>query len=103
MGRDVQYQIYLRRGHLLRLYAAWERTIVGVPMGEHLPEWGLTDDEVAQARVDILFGGGVGLIDDGGYDVEFEQDADQLLVEHLESIRISENYREREGASGIIV
>lgn len=28
------------------------------------------------------------------YDVDFEAEADALLIEHLESLRISENYRE---------
>lgn len=44
-------------------------------MEEHLSEWGLMDNEVVQAQMDILFGGGVGLIYDEEYDVEFEQDA----------------------------
>ena len=41
-----------------------------------------------------MLGSGVELAEDTGfeYDVEFEQEADGLLVEHLDSLTISENY-----------
>lgn len=98
LQRDVKYQLNLKRERLLRLYVNWERTIVGVPLGNNLPDWGPSDEDIMRVRTEMLFGGGVELNDDG-YDVDFEEDADQLLGEHLDSVRISENYREMESRS----
>ena len=68
---------------------------MGIPVEDGLPEWGPSEDEIIQHRAVQVFGGGVEAVEDGGYeyDVEFEAEADGLLVEHLDSLRITENYR----------
>jgi hypothetical protein len=77
---------------------AWERSVIGVPVGDNLPEWGPSEDEIRMHRAVHILGGGVEAIEETGfdYDVEFEQEADGLLVEHLDSLTISENYRDRQ-------
>lgn len=65
--------------------------MVGVPAGTDLPEWGPSGEELIAACGKKMTGGGVEVIEDG-YDVEFEEQADGLLVEHLDSLRIHENY-----------
>lgn len=91
----MEYQLNLRKEKLCRLYVAWECTLTGIPFADGLPEWGPTQDEIMQYRARYVLGGGME-IDEGGYeyDVDFEAEADGLLVEHLESLRILENYRE---------
>ena len=93
---DTEYQLRLKRNKLCRLYIAWERSLVGVPAAEGLPEWGPSQTEIIQYRVRHVLGEGVEIVEEGGYDydVEFEADADGLLVEHLDSLRVSENYRD---------
>lgn len=96
MGRDLDYQLNLRKDKLCRLYVAWESTLTGIPFADGLPEWGPTADEIMQYRARYVLGGGAEMTEEGGfdYDVDFEADADGLLIEHLESLRISENYRD---------
>lgn len=98
MGRDLDYQLNLRKDKLCRLYVAWESTLTGIPFADGLPEWGPTPDEneIMQYRARYVLGGGVEMTEEGGfdYDVDFEADTDGLLIEHLESLRISENYRD---------
>ena len=69
---------------------------MGVPATDGLPEWGPSQDEIAHFRAVHILGVGVDLVEEAGYDydVDFEAEADGLLVEHLDSLRISENYRE---------
>lgn len=95
----MHYQFQLKLEYLLRLYVTWEQRIVGVLMGSDLPSWGPTPEQIVQARANTLFGGGAGLSDAGEYDVEFEEDADALLVEYLDNIRIVDNYREQEASN----
>ncbi|KAE9384670.1 hypothetical protein BT96DRAFT_950393 [Gymnopus androsaceus JB14] len=94
LGRSVQYQLNLRKERLCCLFVTWERSIVGVACGENLPEWGPSDSEIVNARGVHVLGGGIEVAEDGDYDIEFEHDADGLLIEHLDSLTISENYRE---------
>lgn len=68
-------------------------------MGCDLPSWGPTAEQIVQARSNTLFGGGAWPSDAGEYDIEFEEDADGLLVEYLDNIRIADNYREREASN----
>ncbi|KAJ3825201.1 hypothetical protein F5880DRAFT_1478695 [Lentinula raphanica] len=100
---DIQFQLKQRRDTLCRLLVVWERTLVGVPFAEALPEWGPTLDELAQYRAVHVLGGGVDLFEDSGYDydVDFEVEADGLLVEHLDSLRLTENYRELERSTTV--
>lgn len=94
----IKYQLILRKNKLCHLLVAWERTLVGVPCADGLPDWGPTQDELTQYRAVYVLGGGVDITEDGGYefDVDFEAEADGLLIEHLDSLRISANYREVE-------
>lgn len=96
MGEDIEYQLNLRKDKLCCLYVVWERSLTGIPFVDGLPQWGPTQDEMIQYRARYALGGGVETGEDVGYeyDVDFEAEADGLLVEHLESLRISENYRE---------
>ena len=75
---------------------AWEQTLIGVPVADGLPEWGPSPEEIVEYRAAHVLGGGVEIVDEGGYeyDVDFETEADGLLIEHLDSLRISENYHE---------
>lgn len=99
---DIKYQINLRKERLSHLFVAWEQTLIGVPAAEDLPAWGLSGDEVIEYRAIRVHGGG---IEEGGYeyDVEFETEVDGLLVEHLDSLRIAENYREMQNTNGSIL
>jgi hypothetical protein len=99
LGADIEYQLQMRKNRLCRLFVAWERTVVGVPTGDNLPEWGPLEEDISMYRAVRVLGGGIEVAEETGfdYDVEFEQEADGLLVEHLDSLMISENYREREG------
>lgn len=94
----IQYQLNLRKTRLCCIFVTWERSLAGVPFSDGLPEWGPTEDEVMEYRTRYVLGGGMEIVDEGGdeYDVDFEGDADGLLVEQLDSLRISENYRERQ-------
>ncbi|KAE9386590.1 hypothetical protein BT96DRAFT_960553 [Gymnopus androsaceus JB14] len=93
LGRGVKYQLDLRKERLCRLFVTWERTIVGVASTEGLPEWGPSVDEVVGARGIHVLGSGIDVAEDGDYDLEFEHEVDGLLVEHLDSLTILENYR----------
>lgn len=90
----MEYQLRMRKDKLCRLFVAWERTLVGVPVAEGLPEWGPSSEEISEYRAVHVLGGGVEIVDEGGYDydVDFETEADGLLIEHLDSLRITENY-----------
>ncbi|KAJ3709644.1 hypothetical protein DFJ43DRAFT_1162491 [Lentinula guzmanii] len=81
------------KGQARRLFVAWERAIVGIPATENLPEWGLSQGEMIRAREEQVFGGGIEQMEDA-FDIEFEADADELLTEHLDSLRVTENYKE---------
>ncbi|KAJ3738040.1 hypothetical protein EV360DRAFT_77194, partial [Lentinula raphanica] len=96
LDADIKFQLQTRKDKLCRLLVAWERTLVGVPVALGLPEWGPTTDELTQYRAVFVLGGGVEMAEESSYeyDVDFEADADGLLVEHLDSLRIYENYRE---------
>lgn len=96
MGRDIDYQFNLRKDKLCSLYVAWESTLTGIPCPDGLPEWGPSPEEIMQYRARYVLGGGAEMTEESGfdYDVDFEADADGLLIEHLESLRISENYRD---------
>src|ERR1700742_4407579 len=96
MGDDLEYQLKLRKVKLCRLYVAWQSTLIGISVMDGLPEWGPTQDEIMQYQAQATLGGGLETVKDGGfdYDVDFEAEVDGLLVEHLESLGISENYRE---------
>jgi len=74
---------------------------VGVPAEEGLPEWGPSGEDLAEYRAVHVLGGGIEIVEEAGYeyDVEFEAEADGLLIEHLDSLRITENYRDMQ-ASG---
>lgn len=76
----------------------WERSLTGIPFGDVLPEWGPTEDKVMEYSTRYVLSGGMDIVDKGGdeYDVDFKVDADGLLVEHLDSLRISETYCERQ-------
>lgn len=92
----MEYQLQARKNRLSRLFVAWERSLVGVPAGDNLPEWGPSEEEISEYRVIHIVGTGVEATEEIGYDddVEFEQEADGLLMEHLDNLTISENYRE---------
>ncbi|KAF9070196.1 hypothetical protein BDP27DRAFT_1362776 [Rhodocollybia butyracea] len=72
----------------------WERSIVGVPNSDNLPELGPSEEDICMYQVVHVLGSGVEAAEDMGFDyhVEFKQEADGLLVEHLDSLAISENY-----------
>jgi hypothetical protein len=57
-----------------------------------------SEEETCMYRVIHVLGSGVEAMEETGfdYDVEFEQEADGLLVEHLDSLTILENYREQQ-------
>jgi len=97
----VEHQLSLKKRELCRLFVVWERTLVGVPAKEGLPEWGPSGEDLAQYRAVHVLGGGIEIVKEAGYeyDVEFEAEADGLLIEHLDSLRITENYRDMQ-ASG---
>jgi hypothetical protein len=88
----------VRKHRLCQLFVIWERSLVGVPSGDNLPEWGPSEEEIRRYRVVHVIGEGVEATEESGfdYDIEFEQEADGLLVEHLDSLTISENYREQQ-------
>ena len=77
---------------------------MGVPVEDGLPEWGVLEDEIVQQRALRVLGGGVEVAEDSGYkyDVNFEAEADGLLVEHLDSLRITENYCDMNNADSIL-
>ncbi|KAF9070217.1 hypothetical protein BDP27DRAFT_1382877 [Rhodocollybia butyracea] len=77
---------------------AMQECVVGVPNGDNLPEWGPLEDEIRMHQAVHILGSGVEAIEETGfnYNVEFEQEADGLLVEHLDSLTISENYRDQQ-------
>ncbi|KAE9387003.1 hypothetical protein BT96DRAFT_948710 [Gymnopus androsaceus JB14] len=58
-------------------------------------------EDLAEYRAVHVLGGGIEIVEEAGYeyDVEFEAEADGLLIEHLDSLRITENYRDMQ-ASG---
>ncbi|KAJ3739561.1 hypothetical protein DFH05DRAFT_1537978 [Lentinula detonsa] len=90
---NIFFQVEIRKDRLRRLFVAWERAIVGIPATENLPEWGLSQGEMIRAREEQVFGGGIEQMEDA-FDIEFEADADELLTEHLDSLRVTENYKE---------
>jgi len=59
-------------------------------------------DEVVGARGIHVLGSGIDVAEDGDYDLEFEHEVDGLLVEHLDSLTISENYRAMQNNVGIV-
>ncbi|KAJ3764685.1 hypothetical protein FB446DRAFT_795852 [Lentinula raphanica] len=98
---NIEFQLKQRRNNLCWLLVVWERTLVDVPFTEGLPEWGPTPDELAHYCTVFVLSGGVDLVKDCSYDfdVDFEEEADGLLVEHLDSLRVTENYRELQHSS----
>ncbi|KAE9405467.1 hypothetical protein BT96DRAFT_988503 [Gymnopus androsaceus JB14] len=97
----VEHQLSLKKRELCCLFVVWERTLVGVPAKEGLPEWGPSGEDLAEYRDVHVLGGGIEIVKEAGYeyDVEFEAEADGLLIEHLDSLRITENYQDMQ-ASG---
>ena len=88
------YQLQSRRENLLQLFVIWECNIVGIPTEEDVLEWGPLEEEIAPYRAVYVSGSEIELSEDIGfeYDVDFEQEADGLLVEHLDNLTILENY-----------
>lgn len=101
----IKHRLALRKRELCGLYVLWERSLVGLPVKDDLPEWGPSEEEIVQQRaLRVLGGGGTEVPEDSGYeyDVEFEAEADGLLIEHLDSLRITENYRNINSTDSII-
>lgn len=67
-----------------------------------LSYWGLSEDEMVSARSIHVIGGSTDIAEDGEYDVDFEDEADGLLVEHLDSLTVSENYRAISSSVGTV-
>ncbi|KAJ3743316.1 hypothetical protein EV360DRAFT_90237 [Lentinula raphanica] len=100
---NIKFQLQLRKDRLCRLLVAWERSLVGVPALENLPEWGPTPNELTQYRAVFVQGGGFEIAEEStyDYDVDFEIEADGLLIEHLDSLGIVENYREMQSSNNM--
>lgn len=74
---------------------------MGVPASDELPTWGPSEEEVFQARGELVLGGGIDAVDEEGFDVKFEAEADGLLTEHLDSLRVTRNYREMQSEDSL--
>ncbi|KIK51035.1 hypothetical protein GYMLUDRAFT_252449 [Collybiopsis luxurians FD-317 M1] len=85
-SRDICYHLNILKDQLLRLYVVWERAIVGVPSEVDLPAWGPSQEDIQHARGDYFLGTGVDLVEEDMFDMEFEVEADELLIEHLDSL-----------------
>lgn len=102
MSHGTRYQLGLRKKKLCQLFVTWERTTVGVASVDDLPTWGPSEDEIVGARAIHLLGGNRDAVEDEDFDVEFEDEPDGLLIEHLDSFTISENYRAMHNNIGIV-
>ncbi|KIK54577.1 hypothetical protein GYMLUDRAFT_249302 [Collybiopsis luxurians FD-317 M1] len=89
---NTKYQFETWKQQLCRLYTTWERAMVGVPASRELPGWGPLEHDILEARSQVLLGGGIEVADEDVFNIEFEAEADELLTEHLDSLRVMQNY-----------
>ncbi|THU86667.1 hypothetical protein K435DRAFT_683215 [Dendrothele bispora CBS 962.96] len=88
--RGLKHQLELRRKYLLKLYAVWEKPLVEFSDGFDV-EWGPSLEEIAEARMEMYTDSVE--IDNGDFDVAFEEDADTVLVERLDTFDVVDSFR----------
>ncbi|THV01542.1 hypothetical protein K435DRAFT_655068 [Dendrothele bispora CBS 962.96] len=86
----LKHQLDLRRKYLLKLYAVWEKPLVELSDGLEV-EWGPSLEEIAVARVEMYTDAVE--IDNGDFDVAFEEEADTVLVERLDTFDVVDSFR----------
>jgi hypothetical protein len=89
---NLKYQFKTQKCQLCQLYMTWERAMVGVPASRELPGWGPSEHDILEAHSQALLGGSIEVADEDIFNIEFKAEADELLTEHLDSLRVMQNY-----------
>lgn len=105
-NEPVEYALQMRRQYLLALYTGWEKNLRGLDSGEeNLPEWGPSEDELADARhialsacvvegeIEEVEGNTMDVDDDVDDDLGFEEEEDVGLADALDAVDLADNSR----------
>ncbi|KAK7441187.1 hypothetical protein VKT23_016668 [Stygiomarasmius scandens] len=89
---DIQHQLGLRRKRLNRLCVVWQDALVEFA-GEWMNDWGPSKFELADARAMEEDAFVEGADEEQGLDVDFESEIDPVVMEHEETVALTEVYR----------
>ncbi|KAK7442251.1 hypothetical protein VKT23_016221 [Stygiomarasmius scandens] len=89
---DIQYQLNLRRKRLCQLCVVWQGALVDFA-GGWMKNWGPSEDELADAQAMEQEAFVEGTDEDQGLDVDFETEIDLVVMEHEETVALTEVYR----------
>ncbi|THU79970.1 hypothetical protein K435DRAFT_696684 [Dendrothele bispora CBS 962.96] len=87
----LQHQLTLHRKYLLKLYANWEKPLVELSDG-FPTEWGPSQEDLLDARHQV-YTDAVESEETGDLDIAFEEDADAVLVERLDTFELVDSFR----------
>ncbi|KAK7448049.1 hypothetical protein VKT23_013806 [Stygiomarasmius scandens] len=89
---DIHHQLDLRRKRLCQLCVVWQGALADFG-GEWMNDWGPSEEEMADARAMEQEAFVDGTDEDQGLDVDFETDVDPVVMEHEETVALTEVYR----------
>ncbi|KAK7448918.1 hypothetical protein VKT23_013650 [Stygiomarasmius scandens] len=89
---DIQHQLGLRRKRLNRLCIVWQDALVEFA-GEWMNDWGPSEFELADARAMEEDAFVEGADEEQGLDVNFESEIDPVVMQHEETVALTEVYR----------
>ncbi|THU81002.1 hypothetical protein K435DRAFT_694536 [Dendrothele bispora CBS 962.96] len=89
--QGLVFQLGRRKKHLLKLYVSWEWPLIELSDGVSR-EWGPSVEEIACARSEVL----TDHVEEAElevFDIGFEQEADSVLVERLDTFDVVDSFR----------
>ncbi|KAK7441363.1 hypothetical protein VKT23_016610 [Stygiomarasmius scandens] len=89
---DIQHQLGLRRKRLCQLCVLWQDALADFA-GDWMRDWGPSEDELGDARAMEQEAFVEGVDEEQGMDIEFETEVDPVIMEHEETVALTEVYR----------
>ncbi|THV02106.1 hypothetical protein K435DRAFT_853082 [Dendrothele bispora CBS 962.96] len=87
----LQHQLKLHRKSLLTMYAHWEKPLVELSDG-FPTEWGPSQEDISEVRHQV-YTDAVESEEIGDLDIDFEEEADPVLVERLDTFELVDSFR----------
>ncbi|THV03125.1 hypothetical protein K435DRAFT_916154 [Dendrothele bispora CBS 962.96] len=87
----LQHQLKLHRRYLLMMYAHWEKPLVELSDG-FPKEWGPSQEDISEVRLHV-YTDAVESEETEGLDIDFEEEADPVLVEQLDTFELVDSFR----------
>ncbi|THU93062.1 hypothetical protein K435DRAFT_820348 [Dendrothele bispora CBS 962.96] len=87
----LQHQLKLHRRYLLMMYAHWEKPLVELSDG-FPKEWGPSQEDISEVRHHV-YTDAVESEETEGLDIDFEEEADPVLFERLDTFELVDSFR----------